>query len=295
MQTTWNVPTDQENKLTVESKLNYIMWSQGRAYAGFEAGFELRTILVGDGARVKITCRNRKGKKLATTGGAVFRNRFRGSVVIPEKVNVGDYVYLEAKLPKLKLKDESNQIPVRAPIEVSSMGWSKDEVGRDEEVELSCVFTGGVEEDDEVTGIIKEYDADGYHDLVVKIPTTIKNSKVSLKWQFIYQEDTDDILTEEEKKKYGGCYNPPEYFFIVMVGTIPVGTKQESGLLTFRDTVLLTVRKGRIPVDTSREYIISTADGQEITKTPDEDGRIVMEKMPPGPYDVRPADKEKNE
>ena len=116
------------------------------------------------------------------------------------------------------------------------------------------------------------------------------------------QEDTDDILTEEEKQKYGKAYNPPEYFFIVIVGSpsskangIPVGVNQESGLLTFKDTITLTVRKGRMPVDTSREYIITTADGQEIKKTPDEDGRIVIEKMPPGPYDVRPADQEREE
>ena len=172
------------------------------------------------------------------------------------------------------------------------MGWSRDEVGRGEEVELSCVFTNGVEDGDKVTVVIKEYDNDGYHDIVVKIPTTIKKSGISLKWQFIYQEDTDDILTDKERKKYGGSYNPPEYFFVVMVENIPVGTKQESGLLTFRDTIHCTVRKGRAPVATGREYIITTADGTEITKAPDTDGLILLEKTVPGPYSIRSADRE---
>ena len=89
MNTKHNAPTDQENKITVESQLVYVMWKQGRSYAGFEAEFEVKTILVGNGAKVKVTCKTENGKKLDKAEGSMVLNRFRGKVLIPEKVKPG--------------------------------------------------------------------------------------------------------------------------------------------------------------------------------------------------------------
>jgi hypothetical protein len=282
MKSTWSVPTDQENKLTVESQFNFIMWSQGRAYAGFEAEFELRTILVGDGAKVKVTCRTQKGKKLDTVEGAMFRNRFRGAVVIPEKVKVDDYVYLEAELPKLKLDGESNLIPVRPPIEVSSIEWDKKVIHRDEEVKMTCVFTNGVEDDDQVNVIVYEYDEDGCHDKIVSFPTIIKNSKVELKWKFMYQWDTAEIPTEEELSKYGKSYSPPKYFFVVMADSIPVGKNQESGFLEFKDNLSVFLNDDNGEPCSDSEGSIMYPDGTEKDFTLDQDGSYKEDEVLPG-------------
>jgi hypothetical protein len=291
METTFNKSTDTQHKVTVESQLLYAMWTQGRAYAGFEAEFEVKTALVGNGGKVKATCRTEKGKKIDTTEGVILNNRFIGRVVISEKVKPDDYVWLDVELPKHKLSVESNSIPVRPPIEVSSMGWNKTEVRRDEEVELSCVFTNGVEDGDRVNVIIYEHDNDGYHDKVVTIPTEIKNMKVEMKWKFIYQEDTDDIPTDEELQKYGGAYNPPEYFFVVMVENIPVGKNQESGLLEFKDWVEITVREGdEVLADTEVKVVF--ADGSEKKVTTDSNGAIKLEDIPPGKIKVIVAEDE---
>jgi hypothetical protein len=284
MNTTWNVPTDSENKITVESQLVYVMWNQGRAYAGFEAEFEVKTILVGTGAKVKVTCRTQQGKKLGTVEGTICLNRFRGKIVIPEKVKPGDYVYLEAKLPKHGLSEESNHIPVRAPIEVSSMQWSKTEVRRDEEVTLSCNFTNGVEEGDDVTVVIYEYDNDDRHDEVVKIPTVIKNNKVELTWNFLFQDDTDDIPTEGELQKYGKSYNSPEYFFVVMVDRIPVGKNQESGILNFLDFIEFIVADSSGTPITDKPFTITFADGSKRDGTLDSKGCARFDDIPAGPY-----------
>ena len=282
MQSKWTIPTDQDNKITVESKFNYIMWSQGRAYAGFEAEFELRTLLVGDGTKVKVTCRTQKGKKLDKVEGAIFRNRWRGSVVIPEKVNVNDYVYLEAELPKIKIEGESNLIPVRAPIEVASIEWDKQIIHRDEEVKMTCIFTNGVEDGDQVTVKVLEYDSDGYHDPIVKIPTTVENGKVELKWKFMYQDDTNKIPTQQELEKYGKSYEPPKYFFVVLVDNLTVGKYQESGLLEFKDSIeiQLTDDDGN-----PCPYIIGTcifADGSSKDFTLDSNGKYIFEEIIPG-------------
>jgi hypothetical protein len=285
MNTTNTVPTDSQQKITVESQLIYALWLQGRAYAGFEAEFEVKTILVGNGAKVKVTCKTEKGKKLDKVEGAIVLNRYRGKVVIPDTVKPDDYVYLEVELPKHGLSGESNSIPVRPPIEVSSMKWSKQEVERDEEVTLTCVFTNGVEDGDKASVIIYEYDNDGYHDKVVTIPTVIKDSKVELAWKFIYQEDTDDIPTDEQLKKYGKSYNPPEYFFVVMVDNVPVGRKQESGLLEFKDFVDITVIESGKPLANEKVKVVF-ADGSEKEVTTDDKGKIVLQKVPPGAVDL---------
>ncbi len=287
MNTKYTVPTDSPQKIVVESQLIYAMWLQGRAYAGFEAEFEVKTILVGDGGKVKVTCRTEKGRKLDKVEGVIVLDRFRGKVLIPENVKVDDYVYLEVELPKHGLSIESNGIPVRPPLEVSSMKWSKSEIRRDEEVKLTCNFTNGVEEGDKVTVIIYEYDNNGNHDVVVKIPTEIKNNKVELDWKFIYQDDTDDIPTEEELKKYGRHYNPPEYFFVVMVDNIPVGKNQESGLLKFKDNLTVELfSEDQSPVSGS-ECKFLLANGVEINYSTDSNGFVRLNDIVPGPVTVK--------
>ena len=284
MNTTNSVPTDSQQKITVESQLIYALWEQGRAYAGFEAHFEVKTLLVGDGGKVKATLYTDKGKKLGKVEGVMVCNRWRGRIVIPEKVKPDDFVYLEVELPKHRLSLDSNSIPVRPPIEVSSMKWSKSEVHRDEEVMMTCNFTNGVEEGDEVTVIVYEYDNDGNHDPIVKIPTIIKNNKVELKWNYIYQEDTDDIPTEEELQKYGKHYNPPEYFFVVMVDTVPVGSRQESGILRFLDYIEFHVFNHKHVAVADKTYTITFADGKKQDGKLDKNGYVKLENVPAGPF-----------
>jgi hypothetical protein len=246
----------------------------------------VKTLLVGDGAKVKATLYTAKGKKLDKVEGVMTLNRWRGKVVIPDKVKPGDFVYLEVELPKHGLSIESNEIPVRPPIEVSSMKWSKSEVERDEEVTMTCVFTNGVEEGDKVTVIVYEYDNDGYHDKVVTIPTIIKDNKVEIKWKFIYQEDTDDIPTREQLEKYGKSYNPPEYFFVVMVDNIPVGSRQESGLLEFKDRVeIKLVAEPSYPIGNVK-YILHLADGNTRKGTLNNNGSAKEVGIAPGPIEV---------
>jgi predicted TIM-barrel fold metal-dependent hydrolase len=288
MNTTNTIPSDSPQKITVESQVVYVLWQQGRAYAGFEAYFEVKTLLVGEGAKAKATLRTTKGKKLGKVKGVITLNRWRGKVLIPENVKPDDYVYLEVELPRHGLEFDSNEIPVRPPIEVSSMRWSKPEVGRDEEVTLTCNFTNGIENNDGVNVIVYEYDNNGNHDKVVTIPATIQNMKVELKWKFIYQEDTGDIPTEEQLQKYGKNYSPPEYFFVVMVDTVPVGSRQESGLLRFADTSDITVQHGIAAAGEAPDYTITFADGSSVTEKADADNRILITDAPPGPFTILP-------
>jgi len=286
MNSTYTVTTDSPQKFVVESQLAYVLWMQGRAFAGFEAEFEVKTILAGDGSKVKATCRTAKGKKLAVVEGGLILNRFRGKVLIPDSVKPDDYIYLETELSKLGLRGESNLIPVRASLQVSEMSWSKKEIRREEEVHLKCIFVNGVEEGDRVTVLIFEYDPDGCHDLVVKIPAEVEDGKVELDWRFDYQGHTGSIPTETERNKYEKSYTRPEYFFVVAVENVHAGKNQESGLLTFIDGVRLFYCDGNNQPVPNASYTLKFADGTTREGKLDGDGRAVVDDVPPGKVEV---------
>ena len=291
METTYTLSTEKENRITVESQLVYCLWNQGRAYAGLEAKFEVKTILVGSGAKVRITGRTIKGKKIGKVEGVILNNRVRGNILIPESLSPKDSVYLEVSLPKHGLSGESNIIPVRPVITVSSMRWNKQQVERGEEVMLSCEFTSGVEDGDEVTVAVYEYSLGGYHDLLVTIPTIVKNNRVELNWQFFYQEDTESIPTEDELRKYGKSYRPPEFFFTVIVDNLSIGCNQESGLLEFSDSIELHYCDEEGAAVPGTSYTLTCADGSTRKGTLDDNGCAVINGIPPGKVSVEYQEK----
>jgi hypothetical protein len=275
-----------QQKTTVASQLLYVLWKQGLAHAGLEAEFEVKTALVGDGATVKVTCYTENGKKLCQTEGEICCNRFIGKVLIPEKTEPDVSIYLEVKLPRHSLSGESNLIPVRPLIGVSSLQWSKKEIGRGEEVNLTCIFNSGVNEGDPVTVSIYEYDRGGCHDPVVTIPAEVRGGKIAFAWKFEYQDDTAGVPTSAELKKCGKQYRQPGYFFTVTIDGQVVGGMQESGILIFNDTVTTRLSMGRTPPRDKRNCILTHADGSEISTLPDTDGMIRIEKAVPGPFTV---------
>ena len=101
---TYTKSSDETHKIQVESRLIYAIWSQPRAHAGQETGVEVRTSFVGEGAKIKITCYTEKGKTLDKVEGAILNNRYKGKIMIPEKIKPDDMIYFEAELPKHGLK-----------------------------------------------------------------------------------------------------------------------------------------------------------------------------------------------
>lgn len=289
MANTFELQVDTENKITVESSILYANWKYLAAHAGGESEFEIGTSLVGEGAPIEIIARTGNGKKIGTCKGFVSNNRYFGTVEIPEKMRYDDTIYFNCKLPKHKLNHESNEIPVRPKILIISMQWNKYEVRRGETLHCSVKFVDGcIEDDSKATVVIKEYDSDKNHDIIAKIPAIIKKSKIDLDWEFQYVDDTDDIPTQEEMKKYGKRYSRPKYFFEVQLDGIVIGDQQESGLVKFKDTIVITAIKGRIPGE-PQDYSISFADGSEIIKTTDKNGQIKLEDAIPGSFKVSPV------
>jgi outer membrane protein OmpA-like peptidoglycan-associated protein len=273
-------PTDTANKVNLESNVIYALWTYKRAHAGQEAELEVKTSLVGNGAKIKITCKNESGKKLDKAEGVIFNNRFDGKVLIPDNVKPDDMVFFEAELPKHGLKIESNSIPVRPAITVSALQWDRKEVKRKDVVTLSCNFQSGVEDGDEATVLVYEHNPNSCDIKVVSIPTVIQGNKIELQWEFDYQGDTSLIPTDEDLKPYSKKYANPQYYFVVVVDGVKIGEKRESGMMAFKDRMEISLNADK---KADRKYTLTLPDGKQRKGSFDKDGKAREENLPPGP------------
>ena len=283
---TYTKPSDTANKIQLESHLIYAIWTVGLAHAGQEAQLEVRTSLVGNGAKIKITSSTENGKKLDKVEGTVFNNRYTGKVLIPDNCKPDDMIYFEAELPKHGLKEQSNSIPVRPVVKVSKMQWDRTEVKRGDIVTLTCQFQSGVQDDDDATVIIYEHNPNSNDIKVVSIPTVIKDNKIEIQWEFDYQDNTILIPTDDDLQPYKKNYYNPQFYFEAVVDGVRIGEKQESGLMKFKDYIEIELKDERgNPVD-KEQYQIDFADGVQRSGTLDADGKAVVSNVPPGAYEI---------
>jgi hypothetical protein len=279
-------PTDTAHKIQLESHLIYALWMYKRAHAGQEAELEVKTSLVGNGAKIKITCKNENGKKLDKTEGVVFNNFYRGKVLVPENVKPDEMIFFEAELPKHGLKGESNSIPVRPPIQVTQLQWDRKEVKREDIVTLTCQFQSGVEDDDDAIVIIYEHNPNSCDLKVVSIPTVIKDNKIEMQWKFDYQDDTSQIPTDEEMKPYQKNYANPQFYFVVVVDGVKTGENRESGLMKFLDQIKIQVYDESGQPIANPDYKTSMADGNGKKGALDEKGSALLDALAAGPSEI---------
>lgn len=278
--------SDKEHKITIDSCLIYAAWKTGVAPGGGEAQFEVRTSFVGQGAQIEIVGKGEdygKFKKKVTD--KIINNHYVGNMPVPDDIKIGDTVWFEVKLSKQGIKGRSNNI-VALPIPViKKMQWDKKEARRGDIVRLQAELDR-VEDEIEVVVIIYEYDLDGNHDKVVSIPTTMKKKKLDLQWEYEYHEDVDEIPTEDELQQFGKKYSHPEYFFVIEIGGVELGKKQESGLLKFKDWVRIELRDQDGKPVPNEKYNLILADGTQKDGKLNGDGFAKIEDVPPGEYYV---------
>lgn len=283
MNTTFKAQTDKLNRFTVDSAILYAEWLCNVAVANNAVPVMVKTALVGNGAPIELKGKSSKGKAPESIKGEIYNNTFTGFLTIPEKIDPEAYMWFEVKLPKHGLKDESNKIPASPIIYLRKMEWDRKVARRDDIVTLTVEFESGVTDDTDAVVTILEYDRDGNHDPVTNFMTTVKNSKIEIKWKYEYHEDTDEIPTEAELSKYGRNYNPPEYFFIVLVNGVFLGRAQESGLLEFQDEMHLQFFDEDGKPRESHKIEVYLPDGKMKEFTTDSNGRIDTRDLPPGP------------
>jgi hypothetical protein len=294
MSYTYTKQTDQAHTITVDSSLIYALWRTGFARGGSSAGLEVRTSFVGDGASIEITVKGNDYGRIGKIKDKIYGNSYIGLVDIPAKIKPGETIWFEVRLSKQGLKGESNQIPAAPPIELRRMQWDKKEARRGDVVKLTAEMEG-VRGGTDATVVIYEYDRDGNHDKIAAIPTEVKSRKVELDWEYDYHEDVDEIPTDEEMKKHGTSYNPPEYFFVVVVDGQRLGEAQESGLLEFKDTMRVRMEDADGNPAKGRKLTVEFSDGSTRDVQLGDDGAAVLEGVPPGKATIRPHPPEKGQ
>ncbi len=274
-------PTDSKEEIKLDSALIYADWRQGAAYTGYGAAFEVVTVFVGNGAKIEITGKSEKGRKLGKIKGAIDSNRYIGSFDIPADAEPGDLAYFEVKMSANGIDGESSRIPIYPAPAVTNMAWSAKEARRGDTLKLTA-DVDKVEPGTEATVTILEYDNDGAHDKIVELPAVIKDKKLEVEWEYEYHEDVDELPTAEEVKRYGASYNPPEYFFVVDINGFKAGTAQESGLLTFKDYIEISLCGADGNPKADEKYVLHLPDGSKKEGRLDARGKAREEKIPPG-------------
>lgn len=274
--------SDTTNRIRVESHLIYAIWSQPYVHAGQHAAFEVRTSFVGNGAKIRITCFTGAGKKLDKMEGVVIGNRYRGQIIVPQKVKSGETVYFEAELPGHGLKGGSNLVSVRSAIAVSSIGWDRTEIRRGDVATLSCKFEDGVEDGDNAVVFIHEHNPNSCDFKVTSIPAGVKDGKVEIQWKFDYHDPVEQIPTEDEMKQYQKHYANPVFFFVVVVDNIRIGEKQESGLVRFIDRLSVSIKTEEGEPFPDAQCSAVLADGAVMNGHTDNNGIVEFVDIVPG-------------
>lgn len=283
METNYNIGTDTDNRITLDSSIIFAVWKSGVAPLGGEAFLEVGTSFVGFDAPIDIAAKTNAGKAVGSVSDKIRNNKFVGKIAIPDTLKVGDLVYFKVKLPRHGLELESNRIAVVPPIIVSDLQWSATEARRGDQLTLKAKVKN-VADSIPAKVTIYEHDRDGAHDKIAEIQTQVFNERIELQWEYQYFEDTDEIATEAELAEYGNHYNPPEYFFTVTVEEQEYGRNQESGLLLFKDWIEVTYLDDEGHPAAGQEYVIVLADGTQKTGSLDEQGHVRVEDVPPGPF-----------
>jgi hypothetical protein len=284
----YNVSTDTKEKIKLDSRINSADWLSSIARGGAEAQMRVKTVFVAEGSSIEIKGRSSKGKSPGTITGKVYNNEFIGKLLIPEKVALGADIWFEAKLPKHGLKMESGtSIPAKPAILASKICWDRQEVNRGDEVLLTCQFESGVQDGEDAAIIIYEHDPNSYDFKVTSFQTTIQDNKVEATWAFDYYDDTAQIATHEELQPVGKSYVHPQYFFVVVVDGVEIGDKMESGLLKFKDEVLITLKDENGDPVPNEKYTLIFADGTQRQGQLNQQGLSSESNFPPGKVMVK--------
>ncbi len=163
---------------------------------------------------------------------------------------------------------------------VTNARWSEEDARAGDTVMLTADVEGF---DPGTPAVIKIYEQDvgGADDYVATIETETQGDSVEVEWEYVYTEDTDDVMTQEETQ---GGYSSPEYYFEVTVGQ----SKARSGLLRYKDYIEIELmdEEDDEPV-ADREYFLYLPSGEVRRGRLDANGCAREDNIPPGHCGVR--------
>lgn len=279
MESKFSKSTDASHQVTLESQFLYAIWRSRVARIGRAANLEVGTSLVGFGAPVELKFLTDSGQTLGTMTTEIKHNRLTTQFLIPDSVQVGEWIHYQVNLPDNGLTGQSLRIVARPPISVTNLKWSADTAKRGDVLTLSADVTNADDgEEAEITIYRCEFDSGRRK--VTTIPSPVQSNRLQVQWEHQYLDPTLEILSQDELQPYGRNYEPPRYFFTVTIDEEEFGGGRESGLLEFRDWIevqLLNCKAGD-------QYVLYLPDGSQRSGTFNTDGVLREDDVPPGKY-----------
>ncbi|OFY71720.1 MAG: hypothetical protein A3G23_13560 [Bacteroidetes bacterium RIFCSPLOWO2_12_FULL_37_12] len=275
--------TNKIHKITLESKIVYVMWGSLFASVGDQVVISVFTHFVGNGSKIEIKIKDKSGKCLEKVTGQIYNNSFVCSINVPDKAR--DELIFTAKLPKHGLEKESLSLKIILRPEIFNARWDKEEVTRGEILKLTAE-TKNIPNETEVMIHIYEHDFDDAHDFITRFPARVKLNKIETEWRFEYHDNASNIPTYEEMKKIGRSYTPPEYFFWIISGS----AKTKSGLIRFKDWIEIELVYHEGTPVSNEEFVVTFADGAKKKGNLDRNGFARLEKVPPGKFIIEYPD-----
>ena len=277
--------TDQEHEIQLDSAIDSVMWEYMQASVGDEVPLEVRTHFVGNGSEVRITVCKSSGGRLDRFTGKVRGNRYKGIYTVTDEAETA--IYFEAELRQHGLSERSEDMEIIPPIIITNLQWGQQEARRGDILKLTADVEGAQDGTDAAIEIY-EHDADGAHDPITQISAMVENGRIEVDWMYEYYDDTDEIPTEAELE---AGYNPPEYFFRVIIGS----SEADSDLLEFKDWIEFTINNSDGEPEANADYILHLSDGQERRGTLDDQGHAREDDIPPGPCEIELSEPESSD
>lgn len=162
---------------------------------------------------------------------------------------------------------------------VSNAKWSKNKAEVGEKVKLTADVVG-FEDGTNATIEIYKRDIKGADAVVETIETKVQNKKVEGEWEYVYPEEDDQKTNGETKLKE---YSAPEYYSIVVIEN----TKTRSGLLGYKDWLEIELKDEEDNPLANAEYVLYLPNGVVKKEKLDSNGYKKIEKIPPGPCNIK--------
>lgn len=274
--------TDQEVTFQLQSALLDARWLDSEGFVNGAATLEIRTLNVGDGAKVTVVLRDRQGSSLEEFKGQVIAGLHRRR--IPLKANAEGGVFFEVKLPDHGLSAISGRLIVGPAIALKAPQWKDHEEGsavsklkRGMHLELECE-TLNVPADRGGHFEIWSRQANRADKLAARIPARQDAGKLKALWVFDYRDPTLALSAESALRAEGENYAAPD----MVLKAECLGLTVEGPKVPFEDVqVIRVVDADGVPVP-GQKVKLTLPDGSTREASADSEGKVVVDPAPPG-------------
>lgn len=256
-------------------------WARGEAQVGEEVRLLIEAPGIADGTEVRATVRaSGDGRVWGEASGRFAQGTadIAWQVVVPPETHGSEAPVLLGA--DLSIRGVQEAVPV--PLAVRGffdLRWHPEK-GRDGDVIEIRAKSIGLPDGTEVRVSVWEEDVLTEHDFMASFGATVDRGAIRSQWTYVYSEDADDVIGEEESRR---GYTLPEYYFRIEHQNLTA----RSGLLHHRNWVEIDVEDddGRPVTDAMIE--VTFPNGEVYRVSPDRDGRVFLEDVPPGEFDLR--------